>query len=509
MTRSRWLRLMLLTLALLAPATSFAEDDPLEAARAWRETHAHRIVGELVEFLSMPNVATNPADIQRNAEWLKARMERSGIETEIVPITGGRPVVFGELRVPGAKRTLLFYCHYDGQAVDASRWNNSEPFKPVLRTGAPGDWSTIPFPTAGEALKDDWRVYARSASDDKSPIIALLAALDALRAQGRQSSVNVKFVFDGEEEQGSPNLHEFITRYRERLKADAMIIADGPVHPTSRPTIFFGNRGIMTLDLTVYGPRVPLHSGHYGNWAPNPAMRLAQLLATMKDADGRVLMEGFYDDVVPLTETERAAIAAIPNLDAELKQRYGFSQPEGGGQRLDEMIQLPSFNVRGLESAYVGDSARTIVPATATAAVDVRLAKGTDHRRMFERIVAHIRKQGWYVTDQEPTDAERQAHGRLVRVVKREGYNAVRTPMDVPVAKIITAAVQRASAEPVVLLPTLGGSGPSYLFADLNLPIVGVPIVNFDNNQHSENENLRLGHFWRGLDTFVSLLLAE
>ncbi len=506
--RNGWRGALLLLLGLLVPA-SLAAQDELAAARAWREQNAHRIVGELVEFLSMPNVATNPADIQRNAEWLKARMERSGVKTEIVSITGGRPVVFGELHAAGATRTLLFYCHYDGQAVDSSRWNNSEPFKPALRSGAPGDWSTIPFPAPGRPFRDDWRIYARSASDDKSPIIALLAALDALRAQGREPTVNLKFVFDGEEEQGSPNLHEFIARYRDRLAADAMIIGDGPVHPSGRPTIFFGNRGIMTLDLTVYGPRVPLHSGHYGNWAPNPAMRLAQLLATLKDAEGRVTIAGFYDDVAPLSETERAAIAAIPNLDAELKQRYGFSEPEGSGKRLDEMIQLPSFNVRGLESAYVGDSARTIVPATATAAVDVRLVKGTDQQRLFERIVTHIRRQGWHVTEEEPTDAERQAHGRVVRVVKREGYNAVRTPMDVPIARAITAAVQRASAEPVVLLPTLGGSGPSYLFADLGIPIVGVPIVNFDNNQHSENENLRLGHFWRGIDTFSALLLVE
>jgi len=507
--RNAWQGVALLMLGLLAPAGAAAQEDALEAARAWREANAHRIVGELVEFLSMPNVATNPADIQRNAEWLAARMRRSGIETEIVPITGGRPVVYGELRVPGATRTLLFYCHYDGQAVDPSRWINSEPFKPALRRGVPDDWGTIPFPSPGQPFDDDWRIYARSASDDKSPIIALLAALDALRAQGRQPSLNLKFVFDGEEEQGSPNLHEFIARYRERLAADAMIIADGPVHPSGRPTVFFGNRGIMTLDLTVYGPRVPLHSGHYGNWAPNPAMRLAQLLATMKDAGGRVVIEGFYDDVEPLGDAERAAIAAIPNLDAELRRRYGFSEPEGGGKRLDEMIQLPSFNVRGLESAYVGDSARTIVPATATAAVDVRLVKGNDQERMFERIVAHIRRQGWHVTENEPTDAERQAHARIVRVVKREGYNAVRTPLELPIAAALARAVERATGGAVVKLPTLGGSGPLHYFDALGLPSVGLPIVNYDNNQHGPDENLRLGNFFQGIDIFASMFLWE
>ncbi|MFQ5927147.1 MAG: M20/M25/M40 family metallo-hydrolase [Terriglobia bacterium] len=485
--------------------------DPIEQVRAWRKAHAHEVINDLVEFLSRPNVATNEDDIWRNAEWLQKQMERRGIRTEVVA-TRGMPVVYGELRAPpkaGTARTILFYCHYDGQAVDPTKWINSEPFKPVLRRGVAGDWSTIPFPAADTPYEDNWRIYARSAADDKSPIVALLAALDALGAQGREPSVNLKFVFDGEEEQGSPYLHEFIERYRQRLAADVVIIADGPVHPSGLPTVFFGNRGIMTLDITVHGPRVPLHSGHYGNWAPNPGMRLTQLLATMKDAEGKVLIEGFYDNVVPLTASERLAVAAIPNLDDALRQRYGFAQPEGSGRRLDELLHLPSLNIRGLESAWVGDEARTIVPATATAAIDVRLVKGNDHARMFQKIVAHIRRQGYYVTEQEPTEAERRRHARLARVVKREGYNAVRTSLEVPIARLVAGAVERAVGGSVVKLPTLGGSGPSHLFERLRIPIIGVPIVNFDNNQHSPNENLRLGHFWRGIDIFAAMLLAE
>jgi acetylornithine deacetylase/succinyl-diaminopimelate desuccinylase-like protein len=485
-----------------------AADVVLEQVRTWRQAEAHRIVDELVEFLSLPNVATSPDDIWRNAEWLAEKMEQRGIRTEVVK-TSGSPVVYGELLASGATRTILFYCHYDGQAVDPTKWINSQPFQPVLRRGVAGDWSTIPFPAAGQTFQDNWRVYARSAADDKSPIVALLAALDALRAQKLAPRVNLKFVFDGEEEQGSPYLDQFIERYRERLQADVVIIADGPVHPSERPTIFFGNRGIMTLDITLYGPRVPLHSGHYGNWAPNPAMRLAQLLATMKDAEGKVLIEGFYDDVLPLTASDQEAIAAIPNLDAELRQRYGIAQPEGGGRRLDELIQLPSLNVRGLESAWVGDGARTIVPATATAAIDVRLVTGTDHERVFQRIVAHIRRQGYHVVEQEPTEEERRTQVRIARVVKREGYNAVRTPLDVPVARVLAAALERAAGAGVVKLPTLGGSGPSHLFEGLGIPVIGVPIVNFDNNQHSPNENLRLGHFWRGIEIFAAILLAE
>ncbi|MFQ5817308.1 MAG: M20/M25/M40 family metallo-hydrolase [Terriglobia bacterium] len=510
-------RLLQLGFIFLLPLVATPQEpvtDPLDGVRGWRAAHAHEIINDLVEFLALPNVANNEEDIWRNAEWLVAQMERRGIQAAAVA-TSGSPVIYGELRVPpnagkpGATRTILFYCHYDGQAVDPAKWINSEPFKPVLRRGVAGDWSTIPFPAGDTPYDDNWRLYARSAADDKSPIVALLAALDALRAQGLEPSVNLKFIFDGEEEQGSPYLHEFIERYAERLAADVVIIADGPVHPSGQPTVFFGNRGIMTLDITVYGPRVPLHSGHYGNWAPNPAMRLAQLLATMKDAEGTVLIEGFYDDVTPLTASERLAIAAIPNLDEALRQRYGFAQPEGRGRRLDELIHLPSLNIRGLESAWVGEEARTIVPATATAAIDVRLVKGTDHERMFQKIVAHIRRQGYTVTKQEPTEAARRTHARIARVVKREGYNAVRTSLDLPIARVVARAVERAAGSSVVKLPTLGGSGPSHLFEWLQIPIIGVPIVNFDNNQHSPNENLRLGHFWRGIDIFAALLLAQ
>ncbi|MFQ5662240.1 MAG: hypothetical protein ACE5HL_00205 [Terriglobia bacterium] len=157
----------------------------------------------------------------------------------------------------------------------------------------------------------------------------------------------------------------------------------------------------------------------------------------------------------------------------------------------------------------MGEQARTIVPRTATAALDVRLVKGTDQGRMYEKILAHIRKQGWYVVDREPTPAERQAHGRIIRVEKRDGYNAVRTPMELPLAAQVAGAVERATAETVVKLPTLGGSGPLYLFAELGIPSIGLPIVNFDNNQHGPDENLRLGHFFAGIDIFASVLLWD
>ena len=500
---------VVLLLSALAPVRAeVSAAEVLARVRTYRQTHGAEILQELVELLRLPNVATRVEDIERNARHLKSLLERRGIRTEILPTDGGRPVVYGELPSAGAATTLLFYGHYDGQAVDPSEWK-SPPFEPVLRTASSDAEATIPFPGPGGKLEDEWRLFARSVSDDKSPIIALLAALDALRAQGQKPGVNLKFLYEGEEEQGSPYLEPFIQREKERLRADLMIIADGPVHQSGRPTIFFGTRGIMTISLTAYGPSKSLHSGHYGNWAPNPAMRLAQLLATMKDARGRVTIAGFYDDVAPLSAREQEALAAIPPVEEELQKKYGIGEPEGGGQSLAELINLPSLNVRGLRSAWVGAEARTIVPSTATAALDVRLVRGNDHKRMYEKIVAHIRGQGWHVVAHEPTLAERQGHAKVIRVVKAGGYNAVRTPMDLPLAQQVARAVQRATGGVVVKLPTLGGSGPLHYFDELGIPSIGVPIVNFDNNQHSPNENLRLGHFFQGIDIFASLLLWE
>ncbi|MFQ5778175.1 MAG: M20/M25/M40 family metallo-hydrolase [Terriglobia bacterium] len=498
-------------LVLIAVAPVRAEVRPAEVlarVRTYHQTHRGEILQELVALLRLPNVATRVEDIQRNALHLKSLLERRGIRTEILPTDGGRPAVYGELPSPGATTTLLFYGHYDGQAVDASEWQ-SPPFEPVLRGASGTAGAAIPFPETGEKWEEDWRLFARSASDDKSPIIALLAALDALRAQGQKPGVNLKFLYEGEEEQGSPYLEGLIQREKERLRADLMIIADGPVHQSGRPTIFFGTRGIMTISLTAYGPAESLHSGHYGNWAPNPAMRLAQLLATMEDSSGRVTIAGFYDEVAPLSAREQEALAAIPPVEEELQKRYGIGEPEGGGRSLAELINLPSLNVRGLRSAWVGAEARTIVPSTATAALDIRLVKGNDHKRMYEKIVAHIRAQGWHVVEHEPTLAERRAQAKVIRVVKGGGYNAVRTPMELPLAQQVARAVERATGGVVVKLPTLGGSGPLHYFDELGMPSIGVPIVNFDNNQHSPNENLRLGHFFQGIEIFASLLLWE
>ncbi len=480
----------------------------VEEVRNYRLNNEDRIVRELTEFLAIPNVASDTQNIQKNATHLVEMLEARGIETHLLPISGRGPVVFGKLNVSDAKRTVIFYAHYDGQPVDPAAWTDGKPFEPALRSDAieaGGKRIALPDKHPG-AYNDNWRIYARSASDDKSPIVALLAAIDALRAARIPLGVNLKVIFEGEEEAGSINLQRTLELHKNLLGGDLLITADGPVHQSGRPLVFFGNRGDIGLDITVYGPVRALHSGHYGNWAPNPAMELSRLLASMKDDNGRVLIDGFYDDAAPLSELEKKVLAAMPDNDAELERELGIARPEGGGRKLVELINEPSLNIRGLRSAYVGEHAQNVVPEKAEASIDARLVKGEDPHKKFEQIDGFIRKHGFYVLDHEPTMEERREHARIARIIDEGGYRASRTAMDLPVSKALIQVVQDAMGGNAVIAPTLGGSVPMYIFEDLGLPWIGVPIVNYDNHQHSSDENLRLGQFWRGIEEYGAIL---
>jgi len=482
-----------------------------QAVRGYRMGNEDRIVRELCEFLAIPNIASDTPNIQKNAAHLVEMLEARGIETHLLPITGRGPVVFGKLISAEVKRTVIFYAHYDGQPVDPAAWTDGAPFEPVLRSGAiEAGGKRIPFPANGTRMRgaynDDWRIYARSSSDDKSPIVALLAALDALRAKRIPLAVNLKVIFEGEEEAGSPNLQKTLELHKNLLGADLLITADGPVHQSGRPLVFFGNRGDIGIDLTVYGPVRALHSGHYGNWAPNPAMELSRLLASMKDEDGRVLIDDYYDDVTPFGQVEKEALAEMPDNDAELERELGIAKPEGGGRKLVDLIMEPSLNVRGLRSAYVGAQAQNVVPDKAEASLEARLVKGEEPKKKFEQIAAFIGRRGFFVVDHEPTMEERRAHERIAKVIYEGGYRASRTPMDLPMSKGVVDVVKAAAGKDTVVMPSSGGSVPMYIFDDLGLQWVGVPIVNYDNHQHSSDENLRLGHFWRGMETYGAIL---
>jgi acetylornithine deacetylase/succinyl-diaminopimelate desuccinylase-like protein len=502
--------------ALAAPSLgqkigSMAPAQVAQEVRSYRLENEDRIIRELDEFLAIPNVASDTPNIQLNAAHLVEMLEARGIETHLLSVPNRGPVVFGKLTNLDAKRTVIFYAHYDGQPVDAAAWTDGKPFEPALRDAAiEADGKRIPFPQGNAkipALYDDnWRIYARSSSDDKSPIVALLAALDALRARKIPLGVNLKLILEGEEEAGSGNLARTLDLHKNLLSGDVLITGDGPVHQSGRPLIFFGNRGDIGLDVTVYGAVRALHSGHYGNWAPNPAMELSKLLASMKDADGGVLVDGYYDDVAPLTEADKKALAELPAIDADLERDLGIAKPEGGGKTLAELLMEPSLNIRGLRSAYVGEQAQNVVPEKAEASLDARLVKGEDPHAKFEQIVAHIRKQGYFVIDHEPTMDERRAHALIAKVIDEGGYRASRTAMDLPVSKALVKVMQEATGGKTVVAPTLGGSVPMYIFEDLGLPWIGVPIVNYDNHQHSSDENLRLGNLWQGMETYGAIL---
>ena len=486
-------------------------DQVVQAVRAYRMDNEKRIMRELREFLAIPNVASDTENIQKNAARLVEMLEARGVETHLLPITGRGPVVYGKLVSPTAKRTVILYAHYDGQPVDPAAWTDTKPFEPALRTAAiEAGGKRIPFPEHNgkedRPYQDDWRVYARSASDDKSPIVAMLAAIDALRARRIPIGVNLKFILDGEEEAGSEHLQQTLELHKNLLDADLLITGDGPVHPSGRSLVFFGNRGVLGLDVTVYGPARALHSGHYGNWAPNPALELSRLLASMKDENGRVLIDGYYDDVTPMGEAEKKALAAMPRVDADLQHELGIAKPDGNGKSLAELVTEPSLNIRGLRSAYVGSHAQNVVPDTAEASLDARLVKGEDPKEKLEQIVVFIRKQGYYVVDREPTMDERRTHALVAKVTSEGGYRASSTSMELPVSKALIAVMRKAMGDDTVVEPPLGGSVPMYIFEDLGLPWIGVPIVNYDNHQHSSDENVRLGHFWRGIEIYGALL---
>ena len=470
--------------------------------------HRQAIVREFVELLSIPNVAADRGNITRNADLLRTMFARRGFTAEILE-TSGNPLVFAELRVPGAVRTLLFYAHYDGQPVDAKGWKQSAPFTPIMRDRRMEDGGQeVANFLSLTSFPPEARLYARSASDDKAPIMALLAAVDALTALNQQPTSNVKVILDGEEEARSPSLAATMGRYRDRYRADLMLILDGPLHQSGKPTLSFGARGNLVLQLTAFGPRFALHSGHYGNWAPNPAMDLVQLLASMKDANGRVLVSGFYDDVPPLTAREREILAAVPDRTEDLKRFFGFQRTEQVGDNLQEALQFPSLNIRGLQSGDVGDQARTIIPDRAIAEIDVRLVKETDAERMLQRVLAHIRAQGVHVLiDAEPDDETRARYPRIVRVSRVSWTNVYRTEMTLPESAALVSTFERAWGEPPVRNRTMGGTVPIDFFIQaLGMPAIGVPVVNFDNNQHSDNENLRLQNLWDAVISFAAVL---
>lgn len=490
-------------LASCLAATALGAADPAtvgKQAKAWRGQHEREILAEFAELLAIPNLASDAPNIQRNAEAIRALCEKRGLAVKLLSLEGAPPIVVADLRVPESKRTIVFYAHYDGQPVDPARWK-SDPWKAVMRddAGKEIDWRNA------KSIDPEWRLYARASADDKGPIIAMLAALDALRAQKLAPSVNLRFVFEGEEEAGSPHLAAYLAKYREILQPDAWIFCDGPVHQSRRLELFFGARGVIGLDLTVYGPGKALHDGHYGNWVANPIAQLAHLITSMRNESGRILIKGFYDDVRSPTAAERQALAKIPNVEADLRREFQIASTEGEGKPLNELLMLPALNIRGIQSGQIGEQAANAIPTEASVSLDFRLVPNLTPESAKQLVQRHLEAQGYKVVLETPDAATRLAHGKLVKMSWGPGYPAARTSLDLPIAREMIGLMTAIGHEPV-LLPTAGGSLPMYIFQQPNnTPVIGLPIVNHDDNQHAADENLRLQNLWDGIEIFAAL----
>lgn len=452
------------------------------------------MIEEYIDFLSLPNDAANADDALTNAHFVQWMMKRRGIASELLYDIDRKapPAVFGEVKTPGATRTIVFYAHYDGQPVVPERWAEGlSPFRPVAISRPIEQGGRVLGPWSRDAaFPPGWRLAARSAADDKAGLMVALNAFRDLTGTAARLGVNVKFFFEGEEEKGSPHLRAILHAHSEKLESDLWVMVDGPRHTEGYRTMVLGVRGVVDVGITVYGANRPLHAGNYGNWAPNPALRLAALLGRMKDSDGRILIPGFYDDAVSATAAERAEIAKAPSMDAT-RQGLGIARTQGAGRLHGELVMLPGIEIIGLRAGATDAKAANVIPTEAEARLDMRLVKGDRIDRQLARVVRFVEAEGYHVLDRAPTTEERLAHPLIARVVSGFGYEAQRTPLDEPMVMRVKHLLETVSPDRLVVVPSTGGSLPLSLFAqELGAPMVTIPVVNADNNQHGENENV-------------------
>jgi len=498
----RFLPLLTLIFPLVANAD---QAGPVDQVSHWRQSNEQIIVDRFAGLLAIPNVAADQINIRRNAAHISEMLKMAGMQVELLELKGSNPVVFAEKRVPGASKTIMIYIHYDGQPVNPANWD-SDPWLPVMRTDMVEN-AGVEVPMRAP-FDPQWRIFARSAGDDKAPIIALQSALLALKHAGVEPSVNLKVFMEGEEEAGSPNLRRMLEKYKDRLGADLWLFCDGPAHQSRRWQLVYGVRGTYGFNLTVYGANRPLHSGHYGNWAPNPIMLLTGLIASMRAPDGMIRVDGFYDQVLPLTDAEQAAIAAAPQMDRLLSADLGIAGPETT-DRLELAITRPAMNIRGIQAGNVGSKARNVIPPSATASIGLRLVPAQTPDYLRAAVEKHIEGQGFHIIRDEPRDEDRQQHDLLARVnwSPSGGYPAYRTDFDNPLAMQVSSLLNDLSDNTLIQTPSMGGSLPIYIVKEvLDTPVVILPIANHDNNQHGANENLRLQNLWDAIEIYAAIL---
>ncbi len=485
----------------LVPAQRLSEDE----IRAAAHSVYPRGLTELMEFMKIPNLGSDSLMVAQNLKWCEDTFTALGFRTTVVP-TAMAPLLFAEKRVSPRKKTILFYLQIDGQPVDAAEWDQEDPFIPVIKRKEDDDsWSHVSWD--GKGIPDpDWRVFGRSASDSKGPALAFISALEYLKEHGIKPEFNIKVVMDFQEELGSPSLPEAVSEYRDLFEADMVLIMDGTRHISNRPTLCYGARGIATAKIRVFGPYTPLHSGQYGNYAPNPVFEAGRLIASLKDERGRVLVKGFYD-CVTLSAEEKKALASLPENEDSLRLRLGIYQGDAVGENYQESLQYPSLNIRGLQSGWVGKEVRTLIPDVVDIELDMRLVPETPGERLIELLRGHMVAQGYHIVDSLPTPEERAKYPKLASLEYRLGSLPFRTDIQSATGQYLNRALTRVFGDKVVNMRTTGGSQPIAPFIrTLDVPAVSVRIPNPDNNIHAPNENLRLGNFLEGIQSCLAIL---
>ena len=435
------------------------------------ENSKNALLDELVEFLSMPSISAQTDDegsFQECAEWVRSKLEEAGAEARLVE-TDGHPVVYAE--IGSGDKTLLSYGHYDVQPPEPLELWESDPFKPEVRDGT---------------------IFARGVADDKGDVMARIQALRLYQEEHGPLPFKLKFLIEGEEEVGSPNLPGFVRSNAELLAADACLWEGSMKDEAGRPMIFCGTKGMLYVELRTKGASHDLHS-MYGGLAPNPAWRLVQALRTIKDENGEITLDGLEELIEPPSKEDLKAIEEIPFDEPALKASWGveaFDRNLTGKEALKEYLLRPTANIAGIQSGYTGPGSKTIVPTEAFVKMDFRLVAGQSPEPVLELLRSHLRKRGF----------------ENVEIAYLNGVEAAKTPISSPVVRTAVETWRELGARDAVIYPTIGGSGPTSLVAtELGIPtIMTGAVLNPESRIHAPNESVRLDDYFESVAYFAS-----
>ncbi len=462
-------------------------------------------LNEFREYLSLPNNGKVPSDIQLNLLWCRVALEKRGFETQILN-SNGVPHLFAQGKIDPNKKTILVYMQVDGQPVDSAAWDQESPYIPELMAEIEGKWKPISWNHIEGEINPDWKIFARSASDSKGPTMTFLSALDILALKGLEPAVNLKFILDFQEEISSPELATVVSENKRLFEADGILIMDGTRHFSNLPNLAFGARGIATITLKIFGANTDLHSGQYGNFAPNPVFSAARLISAMKDESGRVLIPGFYEGV-EFSETDIKAMRAVPESLEAIQEELGIATAEKVGSSYQEAMQYPSLNIRGIRAAWVGKEVRTIIPSDVIIEIDMRTVKETPAERQINLVRNFISELGFHFVEGEPSDEERSMYYKLISFDFRIGSEPFRAELESDFGHWLERGMETVFGKNYIKTRLTGGSQPMAPFINvLGIPAVSVRIPNPDNSIHAPNENIRVGNYLEGIQTCLGIL---